>query len=78
MPLVLHDAEWALKAVVPYLTDGYRIAIEPGCVVPQTPPKSVWLFGTVAESAHRFPDARIVAVDPPEFCPLPPDADIRR
>lgn len=74
MPLVLHDEEWTLKAVLPYLKDGYLLSLAPGYVEPVTPPKFVWLFGAVAESAHRFPGARIVVVDPPEFCPLPPNA----
>ena len=56
------------------LPDGYRIALASGVAVPEEPPESVWLFGTVAESAHRFPDARITVVDPPEFCPLPSNA----
>lgn len=71
MPLVLHDADWPLKAVVPYLKEGYLLAIESGYAEPKEPPRSVWLFWTVAESAHRFSGAKITAVDPPEFCPLP-------
>ena len=74
MPLVLHDADWPLKVVVPYLKEGYLLAIESGYAEPKEPPRSVWLFGTVAESAHRFPGATITAVDPPEFCPLPPNS----
>ena len=77
IPLVLHDADWPLKAVVPYLKEGYLLAIESGYAEPKEPPRSVWLFGTVAESAHRFPGATVTAVDPPEFCPLPPNAEIR-
>ena len=71
MPLVLHDADWPLKAVVPYLKEGYLLAIKSGYAEPKEPPRSVWLFGTVAESAHRFSGATVIAVDPPEFCPLP-------
>ena len=77
MPLVLHDAIWTVKTVLPYLENGYCIAVAPGYVETEMQPESVWLFGTVAESAHRFPDARITVVDPPEFCPLPPNAEIR-
>ena len=77
MPLVLHDATWTMKAVLPYLENGYCIAIAPGYVETEMQPESVWLFGMVAESAHRFPEARITVVDPPEFCPLPPNAEIR-
>ena len=69
MPLVLHDAEWSLAAVLPYLeTDGYRLAIEPGYQPCAEPLKSVWLFGTCAESTHRFTDAAVTVVSPPEFC----------
>ena len=78
MPLVLHGEEWPLKAVVDRLTtpdggmpDGYRLAIVSGYVPPDGPPASVWLFGTVAESAYRFPDVPTTAVLPPEFCNLP-------
>ena len=72
MPLVLRDGSWPLKAVVRHLEDGYRIALAPGYVEVKSPPESVWLFGTVAETAHRFTGARITVVDPPEHCPLPP------
>ena len=78
MPLVLHDGSWPLKAVVGYLDDGYRLAIASGYAAPDEPPKAVWLFGTVAESAHRFHGARITAVDPPEFCQLPEGTEVRK
>ncbi|MBR1586950.1 MAG: hypothetical protein IJ658_01365, partial [Kiritimatiellae bacterium] len=73
VPLVFHDEAWQLKAVLPYLEDGYRLAIEPGFHPPDEPPKSVWLFGTCAESAHRFANAAVTVVSPPEFCVLPQD-----
>ena len=83
MPLVLHDAEWPVKSVLPYMEDGYRIAIEPGVILPDALPMSVWLFGTCAESAHRFTNAAVTVVSPPEFCVLPQgatvvDGDLRR
>ncbi len=79
MPLVLHDAEWSLAAVLPYLeTDGYRLAIEPGYQPCDMPAKSVWLFGTCAESAPRFTNAAVTVVSPPEFCILPPGARVVR
>ena len=71
MPLVLHDTEWPVKSVLPYMEDGYRIAIGPGAFLPDVPTKSVWLFGTCAESAYRFTNAAITVVSPPEFCLLP-------
>ena len=79
MPLVLHDAEWSLAAVLPYLeTDGYRLVIEPGYQPCDMPAKSVWLFGTCAESAPRFTNAAVTVVSPPEFCILPPGARVVR
>ena len=78
MPLVLHDGSWPLKAIVGYLEDGYRLAVAPGYATPDAPFKAVWLFGSVAESAHRFHGARIIAVDPPEFCRLPEGAEVRK
>ena len=78
MPLVLHGEEWTLKAVVDYMSapdgnmpDGYRLAMGSGYMPPDTLPASVWLFGTVAESAHRFPNVPTTAVSPPEFYNLP-------
>ena len=78
MPVVLHDSSWPLKAVLPYLEDGYLLSVKPGYAKPKGHQKSVWLFGTVAESAHRFPDARITVVDPPEFCQLPDGTEVRK
>ena len=73
---VFHDAEWSVKSVLPYMEDGYRLAIEPGFHPPDEPPKSVWLFGTCAESAYRFTNIQVNVVSPPEFCMLPPNARI--
>lgn len=42
------------------------------------PPRSVWLFGTCAESAHRFTNAAVTVVSPPEFCILPPGTQVVR
>jgi len=74
MPFVFHDAEWPVKSVLPYVKDGYRLAIEPGSHPPDEPPKSVWLFGTCAESAYRFTNVPVAVVSPPEFCMLPSNA----
>lgn len=83
MLLVFRDSEWTLKAVAEYLSadggpDGYRIAIASGYVPLDFQPMSVWLFGAAAESAWRFPSAKMVAVSPPEFCNLPPGVRILR
>lgn len=76
MPFVFRDDTWPLRSVLPYLNDGYRISIHPGCVDIPKNVESVILFGAVAESAFRFPKAEITVVDPPEFCILPPNASI--
>ena len=76
MPFVFRDDTWPLRSVLPYLNDGYRISIHPGCVDIPKNVESVILFGAVAESAFRFPKAEITVVDPPEFCTLPPNASI--
>lgn len=75
-PYVFHDAEWTVKSMLPYMEDGYRLAIEPGFHPPDDPPWSVWLFGTCAESAHRFTNIPVTVVSPPEFCMLPPNVRI--
>lgn len=77
-PHVFHDAEWPVKSVLPYVKDGYRLAIEPGFHPPDEPPKSVWLFGTCAESACRFTNLPVTVVSPPEFCILPQDVIVVR
>ncbi len=78
MPFVYHDAEWSVKSVLPYLEDGYRIAIEPGVWPPDVSPESIWLFGTCAESACRFTNFPVTVVAPPEFCILPQDVIVVR
>ncbi len=73
MALVLHGEEWSLKAVVDNLgrrhdvPDGWMLAIGAGYVPSAGRFNKVFLFGTCAESAYRFPDSEIVLVDPPEF-----------
>ena len=78
MPFVFRDGTWSLRSVLPYLNDGYRISILPGCVDIPKDVESVMLFGTAAESAFRFPDAEIMLVAPPEFCVFPPNAKLMR
>ena len=77
MPFVFRDDTWSIRAVLPYLDDGYRIKITPGCSDIQANVESVMLFGAVAESAFRFPHAEILIIDPPEFCALPPNAKLK-
>jgi hypothetical protein len=78
MPFVFRDGTWSLRSVLPYLNDGYRISILPGCVDIPKDVESVMLFGTAAESAFRFPNAEIAVVSPPEFCTLPSNAKLVR
>ena len=60
--------------VLPYMEEGYRLAIEPGFHPTDDSPGFVWLFGTCAESAYRFTNMPITVVAPPEFCVLPANA----
>ena len=76
MPFVFRDGTWSIRAIIPYLKDGYRIKITPGCTDVPANVDSVMLFGTVSESAFRFSNAEITVVAPPEFCTLPPKAKL--
>ena len=78
MPFVFRDDTWPLRATLPYLDDGYRIKIAPGCADVPANVESVMLFGAVAESAFRFHNAEIALVAPPEFSTLPPNAKLMR
>ena len=78
MPFVFRDDTWPLSATLPYLDDGYRIKIAPGCADVPANVESVMLFGAVAESAFRFPEAEITVVAPPEFLVLPVNAKVKR
>lgn len=67
-PLVLHDGEWGLKAIRRHLPEGAVIRIQNG--TDDRSPESVrkiWLFGDVAESSDRFPDAEVTVVGAPAF-----------
>lgn len=77
MPFVFRDDAWSIRAVLPYLDDGYRIKITPGVSDAPADAESVVMFGTVAESAFRFPHSEITVIDPPEFCTLPPNAKLK-
>lgn len=65
-PVVFHDSEWPLRVLKGYFPEGARIRIESG-VAPFDEAEEVWLFGTVAESSGRFPDAAVTVVSPPEY-----------
>lgn len=68
-PLALHDAGWSLRAVRAHLPDGAVVRIRAGAgdPPPPGPAREVWLFGDVAESSDRFPDAAVTVVEPPAF-----------
>ena len=77
IPFVFRDGTWSIRTVLPYLDDGYRINITPGCSDIQANVESVMLFGAVAESAFKFPHAEILIIDPPEFCTLPSNGKVK-
>ena len=66
-PLVYHDGEWTLRALVASSPNPSSIRIESGIVEPKVPPREVWLFGDVAELSGIFPDSRVILVDPPQY-----------
>lgn len=67
-PLVMHDDEWGLRAIRRHLPDGATMKIRSGAEgAPSGSEREVWLFGDVAESSDRFPDASVTVVGAPEF-----------
>ena len=68
---VYRDAGWSIGAVRRYFPGGARYRLDPFVPDGAAAAGDVWLFGDVAESAWRFPDARITLVAPPEFCERP-------
>ena len=66
--IVFRDQSWSMRSVRGFFPGGARFHIATG--VPEDVPiqGEVWLFGDVAESAWRFPAARVTLVSPPEFC----------
>lgn len=67
-PQAYHDASWSLKAIRGRLPEGAVIRIANGVgEMTDGNAQAVWLFGSVAEASHRFPNARVTVVDPPEY-----------
>ena len=64
---VFRDAEWTLSSVESRFPGGARFCIRPGVQKDAPDGGEVWLFGVAAESAWRFPSARVTLVSPPEF-----------
>ena len=73
-PCVYRDEGWSLKSVAKRFPDGARFCIRPGVPANAEDAGEVWLFGDAAESAWRFPAARLTLVSPPEFFDPPTNA----
>lgn len=73
-PCVYRDDGWSLKSVAKRFPDGARFCIRSGVSEDVVDAGEVWLFGDAAESAWRFPAARLMLVDPPEFFDPPTNA----
>lgn len=73
-PCVYRSEGWSLKSVAKLFPNGARFCIRPGVPTNAEDSGEVWLFGDVAESAWRFPAARLMLVDPPEFFDPPTNA----
>ena len=65
---------WEIKSVREFFPDGARYCLAAGVPEGATDEGEVWLFGDAAESAWRFPAARLMLVSPPEFCEIPTNA----
>jgi hypothetical protein len=73
-PCVYRSEGWSLKSVAKLFPDGARFCIRPGVPEDVVDSGEVWLFGDAAESAWRFPAARLMLVSPPEFFDPPTNA----
>ena len=73
-PCVYRSEGWSLKSVAKLFPDGARFCIRSGVPEDVVDSGEVWLFGDAAESAWRFPAARLMLVDPPEFFDPPINA----
>ena len=71
---VYRDEGWSLKSVAKLFPNGARFCIRSGVPENAEDDGEVWLFGDAAESAWRFPSARLTLVSPPEFCDPPTNA----
>ena len=71
---VYRDEGWSLKSVAKLFPNGARFCIRPGVPANAEDAGEVWLFGDAAESAWRFPAARLTLVSPPEFFDPPTNA----
>ena len=78
VPSVYRDEEWSLKSVAKRFPNGARFCIRPGVPEDVVDAGEVWLFGDAAESAWRFPSARLTLVSPPEFLDPPTNAVVTK
>ena len=74
VPSVYRSEGWSLKSVAKLFPNGARFCIRPGVPANAEDSGEVWLFGDAAESAWRFPAARLTLVSPPEFFDPPTNA----
>ena len=74
VPSVYRSEGWSLKSVAKRFPDGARFCVRPGVPEDVVDAGEVWLFGDAAESAWRFPSARLTLVEPPEFCEITTNA----
>ena len=65
---------WQIKSVREFFPNGARYCLSAGVPERAADGGEVWLFGDAAESAWRFPAARLTLVSPPEFCEVPTNA----
>lgn len=65
---------WEIKPVREFFPNGARYRLSAGVPERAADGGEVWLFGDAAESAWRFPAARLTLVSPPEFCEVPTNA----
>jgi len=71
---VYRGAGWQIKSVREFFPNGARYCLSAGVPEWAADEGEVWLFGDAAESAWRFPAARLTLVSPPEFCEVPTNA----
>jgi hypothetical protein len=71
---VYRGAGWQIKSVREFFPDGARYCLSAGVPEWAADEGEAWLFGDAAESAWRFPAARLTIVSPPEFCDIPTNA----
>jgi hypothetical protein len=72
-PLVLYDRSWTLKTLLPHLSDGYVLPLDPGDRPGDF--SRIWYFGDAAEYSANHPAARHTFFFPSEFFQPPPGTE---